>query len=300
MILSSADILRILGKNEVIRLSAKISVVDGRPALSGREGVYIYINRFPTVSEFEATWQIWIEADEEDDLIVAELQRLLPRVQVTRGLITTVSTTEFRSESTQQAPETSRQAQAQVDLKQYEERFQELVEDVQDRMLLVHSGRPGKDGRDGRDGADGRDGRDIEVSETRLEDLANVDEGLTKEDGQVLTWKNGEWTNLFVPQLLSTGGGIAFKNIQGIEIEGASDGDIIRYDETAGEWVAVAADLDANADGGDFGPLPNPDGGDFDDATTTSTLAYPVDGGDFNAGTTDAFGDESFDGGVAS
>lgn len=207
MIFSSADILRILGKNEVIRLSAKISVVDSKPALSGREGIYIYVNRFPTLQEFEATWQIWIESDEEDDLIIAELRRILPSVQVTRGLMTTVSTTEFRSESTQRAPEVPRQAQAQVDPTQYEERFQELVDDIQDRMLLVTSGRAGKDGRDGVDGKDGRDGRDIVATEADLEDLQNVSQGIAKEKGQVLTWDGVQWTNLYIPTRSGGGGG---------------------------------------------------------------------------------------------
>lgn len=199
MIFSSADILSILGKNEVIRLSAKLSIVDGKPPLSGREGIYIYVNRFPTLQEFEATWQIWIEADEEDDLIVAELQRLLPRTQVTRGLMTTVSTTEFRSENTQRAPEAPKPVQAQVDLTQYEERFQALVEDVQDQMLLVSSGRPGKDGRDGRDG---QDGKDIDAAETELFDLKDVGKSILPiEKGQVLTWDGGKWTNLYIRQV---------------------------------------------------------------------------------------------------
>ena len=207
MILSSADILGILGGNEIIRLSAKLSIVDGKPALSGREGIYIYVNRFPTLQEFEATWQIWIESDEEDDLIVAELQRLLPRVQVTRGLMTTVSTTEFRSESTQAAPEPPEAKTAQVDLTQYEERFQSLVEDVQDRMLLVTSGRAGKDGQDGRDGVDGRDGRDLVATDAELFDLKDVDQSiLPMEKGQVLTWDGAKWTNLFVRQTTSAGG----------------------------------------------------------------------------------------------
>jgi hypothetical protein len=207
MILSSADILGILGGNEIIRLSAKLSIVDGKPALSGREGIYIYVNRFPTLQEFEATWQIWIESDEEDDLIIAELQRLLPRVQVTRGLMTTVSTTEFRSESTQAAPEASEAKTAQVDLTQYEERFQSLVEDVQDRMLLVTSGRAGKDGQDGRDGVDGRDGKDLVATDAELFDLKDVDQSiLPVEKGQVLTWDGAKWTNLFLRQTMSAGG----------------------------------------------------------------------------------------------
>ena len=206
MILSSADILRILGGSQIVRLSARLKVVDGKPALSGAEGLFIFIDRFPTLDEFEATWKIWIESDgsEPDDLVLAEIKKLLPRVQVRPGLMTEVTTTDFRSESTQRAPEAPKAQASQVDLTQYEERFQALVEDVQDQMLLVTSGRPGRDGQDGRDGADGRDGRDLQATEADLEDLQNVEEGIVKEKGQVLTWDGKKWTNLFVPQVVST------------------------------------------------------------------------------------------------
>jgi len=209
MILSSADILRILGGSEIIRLSAKLKIVDGKPALSGAEGLFIYIDRFPKTDEFQATWSIHIESDgsEPDDLVLAEIKKLLPSVQIQAGLMTTVTTTDFLSANTQRAPEAPKQNQAQVDLTQYEERFQALVEDVQDQMLLVTSGRPGKDGQDGRDGADGRDGKDIEASKTDLEDLRNVEDQIAKERGQVLTWDGTKWTNRFIPQTIAVGGG---------------------------------------------------------------------------------------------
>ena len=185
MILSSADILRILGGNEIIRLSANLSITDGRPSLSGREGIYIYVERFPSVQEFEATWSIYIESDEEVDLVLAEIKRLLPKVEVEQGLLTVVQTTDFRSDNTQTAPEASKVQQVKVDLTQYEERFQALVEDVQDQMLLVHSGRNGKDGKDGKDG---RDGRDLIATDAKLFDLQDVERGIPLQKGQVLTW----------------------------------------------------------------------------------------------------------------
>lgn len=207
MILSSADILKVLGGSEIIRLSAKLSIVDGKPKLTGAEGIYICIDRFPRLDEFEATWTIYIEADEETDLVVAELKRLLPKVQVKQGLMTEVTTTDFRSESTQAAPETPKTKTAQVDLSQYEERFQSLVEDVQDQMLLVHSGRAGRDGQDGRDGADGRDGKDLVATEAELFDLQDVEQGIQIEPGQVLTWDGSKWTNLYIRTSSTIGGG---------------------------------------------------------------------------------------------
>jgi len=207
MILSSADILRVLGGSEIIRLSAKLKITDGKPPLSGAEGIYICVDRFPELSEFQATWTIYIESDEEDDLVVAEIQRLLPSVQVKPGLMTTVTTTDFLSENTQRPPAAEKTKKVEVDLAKYEERFQSLVEDVQDRMLLVSSGRPGRDGKDGRDGYDGRDGKDVDATQVELFDLKDVNQSiLPMEKGQVLTWDGTKWTNLFVRQTMSAGG----------------------------------------------------------------------------------------------
>ena len=204
MILSSADILRILGGSEIIRLSAKVSIVDSKPVLSGAEGLFIYINRFPSTDEFQATWTIWIESDgsEPDDLVISEIKTLLPSVKISVGLMTVVTTTDFLSDSTQRAPEAPKAKVAQVDLTQYEERFQSLVEDVQDQMLLVHSGRAGRDGKDGLPGIPGRDGRDIDATETSLFELADVERGIPLQRGQVLMWSGTEWTNLYVPQTM--------------------------------------------------------------------------------------------------
>jgi len=246
MILSSADILRILGGSEIIRLSSKLKIVDGKPALSGVEGLFIYIDRFPKTDEFQATWSIYIESDgsEPDDLVLAEIKKLLPSVKVESGLMTTVTTTDFLSANTQRAPEAPKAGATQVDLTQYEERFQALVEDVQDQMLLVTSGRPGKDGKDGRNGADGRDGRDLQATETDLEDLADVESNIAKENGQVLTWKDGVWQNLFVPQIVSSlsrgGGGMKLGELADVNIDPAlleRDFGLV-YDGT--EWVVAS------------------------------------------------------------
>ncbi|WGL30774.1 fibritin [Synechococcus phage S-CRES3] len=247
MILSSADIARILGANEIVRLSAKIQIVDGKPALSGREGLYIYINRFPKTAEFEATFTLWIESDgsELDDLVIGEIKKLLPRVRVQPGLMTTVTTTEFRSESTQEAPAAAPAAKA--DASGLEARFEALAEDIQDQMLLIHSGRNGQDGKDGRDGINGRDGRDLVATEASLEDLQNVEQNIAKEDGQVLTWKDGAWQNLFIPQILSTisgGGGStinALNDIGDVDVPSPGDGSVLAFNSASGNWEAAAA-----------------------------------------------------------
>lgn len=207
MILSSADILGILGGSEIVRLSAKLKISDGKPKLSGAEGLFIYIDRFPRVDEFQATWFIYIESDgsEPDDIVLGELKRLLPNVKVKEGLLLEVTTTDFLTESTQKAPVAPVVAQDSSPSIDYEERFQNLLEDVQDQMLLINSGRDGRDGIDGRSGADGRDGKDLLATEADLEDLNNVEEGVVKEKGQVLTWDGTRWTNLFIPQFTTPG-----------------------------------------------------------------------------------------------
>ena len=207
MILSSADILRILGASEIIRLTAKLAIVDSKPVLSGQEGTYIYISRFPSVDEFEATWSIYIESDDDGDLVIAEIKRLLPSVKVTNGLMTVVTTTDFLSGNTQLAPVAPKERVVKVDLTQYEDRFQSLVEDVQDRMLLISSGKDGKDGKDGKRGRDGRDGKDIVATNAKLFDLKDVTNGIPLTKGQVLTWDGTEWTNLYVPQVYPLFGG---------------------------------------------------------------------------------------------
>jgi len=136
MILSSADILRILGGSEIIRLAARIKIADQKPTLSGDDQLLIYISRFPSVAEFEATWTLWLEGDGETALVAAEIKRLLPKVEVQPGLLITLTTTDFRSEHTQTAPEAAKPQETQIDTSALEERFQSLQEDIEDCMLL--------------------------------------------------------------------------------------------------------------------------------------------------------------------
>ena len=294
MILSSADILRILGGSEIVRLSARLRISDGRPKLSGAEGLFIHIDRFPEIDEFEATWSIYIESDgsEPDDIIVNELKRLLPNVKVSEGLLLKVTTTDFRSESTQTAPVASQAPQASPAPNNYEERFQRLVEDVQDRMLLVNSGRNGRDGVDGRDGTPGRDGRDLIATDADLEDLGNVEEGLAKEKGQVLTWDGTKWTNLFVPQFSTPGAGGGGSGSGGGGIEEAPlDGNY--YVRSNGAWLNLVHALD-NLGYRRSNVL---DGGDFTNGTTDAIDDAVLDGGDFTNEITDATDDAVLDGG---
>ena len=223
MIRSSADILSLLQSSAIVGGSAaSIVLADKKPLASGREGFFIYIQRYPSEEEFEVVWHIWIESDgsEPDDLILDEIQRLLPSFTFRLGLLIEGSVREFKTAQTELAPAPS-QAPAITPppgwLKGLEKRVEDLIEDVQDRMLLVSSGRPGKDGRDGLDGArgpaglPGRDGKDLVATSAMLDDLQDVSiaNRIPLKKGQVLTYNGAEWENLHVPQLqaLVSGGG---------------------------------------------------------------------------------------------
>jgi hypothetical protein len=295
MILSSADILRILGGNQIIRLSAKIEVVEARPSISGREGLFIYIKRYPELSEFEATFTLWIESDgsEPDDLVVAELLKILPKTAVKTGLLTEITTTEFRSQNTLEAPKATPTAQA--DMSALEARFEALVEDVQDRMLLVHSGLPGAPGAPGKDGRDGIDGKDLNATEVALEDLADVEIGLEKAKGQVLTWDGLQWTNRYIPQVYPSGGGAGGGGLAGADAP--SDGNF--YVRQNGTWIDLRYALQTiEANGGYFGEDVNVDGGNFTTGSTDASDTDVIDGGNFTISTTSASEPGVYNGGL--
>ena len=305
MILSSADILRILGGSEIVRLSARLSIVDGKPKLSGAEGLFIYIERFPRVDEFEATWSIYIESDgsEPDDIVIEELKRLLPSVKIKEGLLLEATTTDFRSESTQVAPVAPVPVQANSVPGDYEERFQSLLEDVQDQMLLIKGGRDGKDGASGADGVDGRDGKDLIATDAELFDLKDVEQGIQMERGQVLTWDGSKWTNLYVRQTTSIGGGGGGGTGGGGIEEAPTDGR--RYVRESAAW-SVLTPSDSGQGGIEEAPLDGnyyvrSSGKWLDMVGVLDSLGYTrsdiLDGGDFTNVTTDATDDAVIDGG---
>ena len=219
MILSSADIVRILGGDAIIRQEAIVSIVDGRIPFGTEDKVYIYVDKYPSVDEFEATWKIRVidGASDLGDLVRQAIRSVLPRLEMSGS---DYLVREFRSSATETRPEPSKAAKlAQEATSGLQESFSRLEQDIQDRMLLVNSGRPGKDGRDGvdglpgrdgRDGVDGRDGKDLVATDAELFDLKDAEQGIPLEKGQVLTWTGSEWTNLYVRQtstLIGGGGG---------------------------------------------------------------------------------------------
>jgi len=220
MILSSADIVEILNDSGVLRLSlSEVRIVDKKPVASGREGFYVYVERYPTVDEFEATWKIWVESDgsEPDDLLFEEMRRLLPGFSFNLGLIIEATVKEFKTNKTEIRPDTKEAPPLMPPtgwMESIERRFESIAEDIQDRMLLVNSGKPGRDGAPGKtgpQGAAGRDGKDFLATNANLDDLKDVEVGsvLPLERGQVLMYDGVRWANRFTREtsVLSGGGG---------------------------------------------------------------------------------------------
>jgi len=207
MILSSADILRILSGDAIIREEARVAVVEGRPGLGVEDVVYIYIDKYPVVDEFEATWKIWVQDNSGmGSYVLNAMTALLPGFEFNGKHYTT---TDFASERTVV------KTQEEIDREEFKERFSGLQKGLEDRLGTVRNGIDGKDGkdgidglpgRDGKDGRDGRDGRDINATDTELFELKDVEQGIKMERGQVLTWDGSKWTNLYVRQSLSAGG----------------------------------------------------------------------------------------------
>lgn len=252
MILSSSDIFRILSSDPVIRVSARVKIVDSRPPIDTGDSTVIYISRYPTISDFQATWNVWIidNSNEPLDVILAQLKRLLPGFQVTdNGIIIKATVTELKSANTEIAPVAPVKQDSGL-LSGLQAKFDELKQSIEDRMLLVGPGRPGKDGVDGKDGINGKDGvngKDLLASDAVLDDLKDVFVADAKK-GQVLTFDGASWVSRFVPQLLKGGSGSAIP-------EPPDDG---RYYtriivDGKGQWVdLLTAIRSLNLDAGDF------------------------------------------------
>ena len=298
MILSSADILRVLGADAIVRQAARLSIVEGRPGLDTGDSVYIYVDKYPTVDEFEAIWKIWvIDNSGMGEYVVNAMSSLLPGFEFEGKFYTT---RDFASERTVVKTEAEKQLeQLAVERQGIKEDFSGLQKGLQERLSSVRDGRDGKDGRDGldgrsgKDGRDGQDGRDIEATETDLFDLRDVEESLIPlEKGQVLTWDGSRWTNLFVPQILSSGrggGGDSNNNDNGGNNGGNNGGsnggsgieeaplDGNYYVRSDGAWINLISALDVLG----YSRSEVLDGGDFTNGTSDATDNALVDGGDF-------------------
>lgn len=240
MITSSTDIYRSLVGDALISAVAKVRIIEGNPSLMPEDGVVIYISKYPQTTEFEASWFIWIiDFDNEPlDVVISQIRRNFPGFRVLedgaviRGVLTEVKTTR-----TDIAPPAPQKISIEPYLEALDEKFEELRESIEDRMLLVNSGRPGRDGQDGlpgRDGRDGRDGKDLEATEVELGDLQDVYVEDAKKD-QVLTYDGDAWVARYTEQRYGGNAGLTSTEVnllQGMKETGEPMGFVDRLDST--------------------------------------------------------------------
>lgn len=238
MITSSSDIYRSLAGDALISAIAKVRIIDGAPSLRPEDGTIIYVSKYPKDSEFEATWFLWIiDFDNEPlDVVISQIRKLFPGFEVLEdGAILKGALREIKTTRTELAPVKPQAISIEPYLEALNEKFEELRESIEDRMLLVNSGRPGRDGKDGKDGSpgrDGRDGRDLVATEANLNDLNDVFVDDAKK-GQVLTYDGDTWVSKFVEQSLGGGGGGLSQSelniLQGIKEGGEPMGFVDRF-----------------------------------------------------------------------
>ena len=275
MIFSSSDISRIVSSDPVTRALARVKIVENRPPLEAENNVIIYISKYPTVTEFEATWTIWIVdiSNEPLDVIIAQLRRLLPGFTVAEsGIVLKAKVTELRSSKTETKPVEAPKPEQGL-LSALQAKFDELKQSIEDRMLLVGPGRPGKDGTNGKDGINGKDGangKDLLATDAVLDDLKDVST-VDAQRGQFLMFDGVSWVARFVPQIIrASGGGSGGGTGGGIE-EAPLDGSY--YVRQNGQWVSL---VDALAD------LGNIDAGDFTTGVADTNNPSELNGGDFS------------------
>lgn len=255
MIFSSADILSALGGDAIIRQECRLSIVEGRPGLGIDEYVYIYIDRYPTVEDFEATWKIWVinAGSDLQDLVLNAMTTILPNFTFNGNHYTT---TDFASDKTVIRSEADLELEAtRREREELKKDFSGLSQGLEARLSTVRDGRDGVDGRDGldgrngKDGRDGQDGRDLVATEAELFDLTDVEQGIQMERGQVLTWDGTKWTNLYVRQVLSAGGSAGGVEKSPVQVVGTTIR--WRYHSTSHEIEPDPRDFHSNSSSGD-------------------------------------------------
>ena len=220
MIYSSDEIYRLLQSDAMIRQEATVRIVNGTPGLDVEESVYIYVDKYPSIEDFEATWKIWVlDNSNMGSYVLNTMTALLPGFEFVRP--GTYEVKEFFVEGkTVEKPQIEIEREgAAAERREFQDRFSALHKELEARFGMVRDGLDGRDGsdgldgrdgRDGRDGKNGRDGKDLQAADVQLFDLKDVEQSpLPFKKGQVLMFDGQGWTNLYVPQVSSMfiGGG---------------------------------------------------------------------------------------------
>lgn len=206
-LVSGQQIAELIGKDVLIRALIEFIEVTPKAKIRPLPGSCIFISEWPVILDFEATWTLKVTGLDGEDLVDAltALQTILGG-QIT-GSSLLVST--FASSSLiEQVTEYEENLKAKEELQQAVT-VARSVKDGQDgkqgkRGEKGERGEKGDKGDPGPPGRDGLDGKDIDATQTSLFDLMDVEEVLALEKGQVLTWDGLQWTNLFIPQLISS------------------------------------------------------------------------------------------------
>lgn len=213
MRITSAKQLRTALKRDVL-LKALVDYIEITPGaqIKAVAGTALFVAEAPTIDGLVATWVVraaGFTPDDLDTVLKAVQAKLGGEIQNNRLVVSQLATQELID----QAEAATRQQKQREEIASAV-RKASAVKDGRDGIdgLRGERGPQGPQGLQGPPGRDGIDGLDLLATDASLFDLKDVEQGIQLDIGQVLTWNGTEWTNLFVPQLLSSisgGGGTA-------------------------------------------------------------------------------------------
>lgn len=208
MRITSAKQLRTALKRDVL-LKALVDYIEITPGaqIKAVAGTALFVAEAPTIDGLVATWVVraaGFTPDDLDTVLKAVQSKLGGEIQNNRLVVSQLATQDLID----QAEAATRQQKQREEIASAV-RKASAVKDGRDGIdgLRGERGPQGPQGLQGPPGRDGIDGLDLLATDASLFDLKDVEQGIQLDIGQVLTWNGTEWTNLFVPQLLSTGGG---------------------------------------------------------------------------------------------
>ena len=206
-ITSAQQIADLLGKDVLIRALVEFIRITPAAKIQPLPGACIFISQLPEIQDFDAIWTLRVTGLEGEELgdIIGAIQALIGgSIQGSQVTVVSFASTTLIKE---------------VEAYQQQQEIQNKLDQVVQTAMSVKDGRDGSQGAQGERGErgergeqgpmgpagrDGRDGQDIDATQTELFDLKDVEQGIAQEKGQVLTWDGSKWTNLFVPQLMSS------------------------------------------------------------------------------------------------
>lgn len=249
---SATDIRRLLSRDALLRSFVNEFLVVPPGKLPVVAGSAIYIPEFPVVEEFDAKWLIKISGVYDDDLT-----DVLNAIQALVGGAILGSTILVSVFATPELKELAARGRLAYEKEQKLEKAVQTALSVKDgtagergeRGERGEAGPMGPMGPMGPAGPAGRDGQDLDATQTSLFDLMDTEQVLALQKGQVLTYDGDKWTNLFVPQLVSSISGKGGTGAQALDdltdvdtsTTPPTDGQALVYDNASGQWIPGTA-----------------------------------------------------------